>query len=305
MKLDKIFEKYQNKELNLKGRNMGSMAGKFDHLTAVGEELEKDLYIKQYRQAKRAGDTLALESLKMPSGLTPKHRVLLELLENLYTEWLADKSPVTPMKVENGKVVLPLDAIHHALVVRNASQLEPYADMGIVASEWFGQLESENEGRFCAFLSKGFFKNSVGFVPPTPCKKGEMQFFIDENSDLWKKISKYDYFEYEHIKNTTPERIAELYPPEIIDLFDGLIEPLSPSGRNMRRNPKVYFMSWMAIPGGIPPQLIVGVQINQEDLKIIGDLSKLQSLFPNAVIFDENQQVYQIEKYSDKDIEKS
>lgn len=73
----------------------------------------------------------------------------------------------------------------------------------------------------------------------------------------------------------------------------------------MRRNPKVYFMSWMAIPGGIPPQLIVGVQINQEDLKIIGDLSKLQSLFPNAVIFDENQQAYQIEKHSDKDIEKS
>ena len=237
-----------------------------------------------------------LKNIKKPVKISTKHKLLLEIVENMYFEGLEDKSHVTQMEIKNGKVIIPLEMPHHSIPVKNISELESYSDMGIIATEWFGELEAENEGRLCTFVSKGYFLQGKGLIPAGICSENDITFYIDENNEYWKKISQYDFFEYEHIKNTTPEKLKELYPPEIIDLYDELVEPLSPGGKRKHDHPLRNTSIWMAIPGGIPPQLIVGIQCHKNSLKKIGNLDEIQKLFPNAVIFDENHFVYQKEK---------
>lgn len=66
---------------------------------------------------------------------------------------------VKQMDVENGKVIIPQDHICHQWNLSSLEQVESpleqveyylkqfksYADLGIIATEWFGILESQSE----------------------------------------------------------------------------------------------------------------------------------------------------------------
>ena len=106
-----------------------------------------------------------------------------------------------------------------------------------------------------------------------------------------KKLIKMDYFEYEHLKKHNPEKISKEYIKEYIDLIDILIEPSSTYGKSMHENPNSDTMGWMAIPGGIPPGLINGIAINTNNKNFTNNLEKIGKMFPNAVIFDQKNQV--------------
>ena len=55
----------------------------------------------------------------------------------------------------------------------------------------------------------------------------------------------------------------------------------------MHDNPNYHTYTWQAIPGGIPPQLIVGIQIGSQNKQLLEQIDEIQKLFPNAAIFDE------------------
>ena len=99
-----------------------------------------------------------------------------------------------------------------------------------------------------------------------------------------------DYFEFEHIKETSPESIHQIYTKEEIDLLENLIEPLSPSGQGMRHQYDFKTNYWSAIPGGIPPFLINGICIKRNKYSD-EELDELSRLYPNAVIFNNEKKV--------------
>ena len=54
---------------------------------------------------------------------------------------------------DNGNVVIPLNALNHRCS-NSIESLKNISKYGLLASEWFGELESEREGCFCTFLSR-------------------------------------------------------------------------------------------------------------------------------------------------------
>ena len=60
---------------------------------------------------------------------------------------------INPMDIEDGNVVVPKNALNHRCS-NSIDSLQEISNHGLLASEWFGELESEREGCFCTFVSR-------------------------------------------------------------------------------------------------------------------------------------------------------
>lgn len=226
-------------------------------------------------------------------------KVLEEKTKRAYEA--AETTKVTPMETKDGKVVLKLGAPFHR-AIQDKQAIKNIAAGGILASEWFGAPESAGEGAFCAFLNtvvtQEHLDKTIAFtgyrkqnIRAQHADTRQCVFYFDDTNPIMQTLMQMDYFEYEHVKNNTPEDLPKLYPQEVIDLFDKLIEPNSGGGKTFHDNPEYKFYDWLAIPGGIPPQLINGLCVHSSREDILEDLSQIQKAFPNATIFDENDNV--------------
>ncbi len=174
--------------------------------------------------------------------------------------------------------------------------LESLSTHGVLASEWFGVLESELEGRFCVFLSrtKGEDYPYKGDLAEDNWSRlnidKDILLFFDDQNPVMKKLLHLDYFEYEGIKNNDPSKIPEIYTSDEIELFDKLIEPLSPYGTDMRVDYDGIYNYWSAIVGGIPSSLVNGVCIKTNNFSD-EENKRLSDLFPNATIFNNNLEI--------------
>lgn len=174
--------------------------------------------------------------------------------------------------------------------------LESLSTHGVLASEWFGVFESELEGRFCVFLSrtKGECYPYKGYMAEDNRSRlnvgKDILLFFDDQNPVMKKLLHLDYFEYEGIKNNDPSKIPEIYTSDEIELFDKLIEPLSPYGTDMRVDHDGIHNYWSAIVGGIPSSLVNGVCIKKNNFSD-EENKRLSDLFPNATIFNNNLEI--------------
>ena len=109
-----------------------------------------------------------------------------------------------------------------------------------------------------------------------------------------------DYFEFAHQKRVNPN-YRELYSKDELEILEELIEPLSPSGKDMRKDYDFKTNYWSAIPGGIPSAFINGICIKNNNYTK-EELDEISALFPHAVIFDANKKVlrYPFIKSSEK-----
>ena len=103
-----------------------------------------------------------------------------------------------------------------------------------------------------------------------------------------------DYFQY--LRDEPDDT-----PLEIKRIFDQFISPNSP-GMNKEKllGTKPFtneFKSWRAILGGVPPQLINGIEVNvlnhdgTKDEDVLSKIDDLKGMFPQSVIFDTNRNV--------------
>lgn len=225
-------------------------------------------------------------------------KYLEKMYLNAYNQMENDNS-VKPLNVVDGKVVLD-DSLYFHRAISDYKILKSMSVSGVIASEWFGVLEAELEGRFCTFLNKVLSEEEVN-LNPIPVYKyhnekfcygrpGTMVLYFDTSHPLMKRLLEYDFFEYNHQKKINPNRYDEFYPQEIVDLYEDLIIPLSPAGLDFHEKNYLDCYFWKAIPGGIPPQLINGVSIHSKS-EIIEHLDELSELLPNAVFFNENSEV--------------
>jgi hypothetical protein len=272
MAFDKI-EKHFSFEVRINGNNLGEVNdARFGRISSNNGEMA---LFNDYPEMKK------------------QIKVLEDFVINVYTE--AENTKVTPLPEQDGKIVLKNGIPYHR-ASNDLLTLKNISVGGILASEWFGHLESEGEGRFCAFLSRtidetiatGFRTKNIQnrFASPSNCV-----IYFDESNPIMQMLMKLDYFEYEHLKSTDPDKIKEIYPKEVIDIMDTLIEPISKAGRKMHDNPKLPFYDWLAIPGAIPPQLVNGICVHTSKKEIMSSLDKISEMFPNATIFDETQKV--------------
>ena len=252
----------------VKGANLGSVEGEFKGLS------KHDLVDSDY--------------------LKDKTKVLESLYYNLYEK--AKDSEVESMAIdENNHVIIKSYMVNHRCS-SDIDSLRLIAQYGVLASEWFGLLESEREGCFCTFVSRmkkdGYpFKGDLAEDNYSRLNVGSgVVLFFDDTNPIMQYLLHLDYFEFEHIKDTSLESINQIYTKEEIDLLENLIEPLSPAGRNMRYEHEFKTNYWSAIPGGIPPFLINGVCIKKNNYSA-NELDELSRLFPNAVIFNNEKNV--------------
>lgn len=222
---------------------------------------------------------------------------IIKKLEILYLniQTQAKEQQIKPMGYdENGNVIIEKHAINHRCS-NSVESLRTIANYGLLASEWFGELESEREGCFCTFVSrmKGEnypYKGDLGEDDRSRLNIGNnVILFFDENNPLMKYLLHLDYFEFAHQKQINSNYKA-LYTQEELDLLEKLIEPISPSGKDMRKPYDFKTNYWSAIPGGIPSELINGICIKNNNY-LEKELDEINSLFPNAVIFDANKKI--------------
>lgn len=228
-----------------------------------------------------------LEAKKALLWLEEKRTELIERLNNI---------PVSPLNVVNNMV-----NIESGTIIHNGSSyidsLIGISQLGLMPTEWFGVLESENEGRFCAFTKRVLSEEeSVGFVANENMKSfnlpdNQLTFIYDTSNPIMQELLRLDYFEYEKIKQTNPESLLEMYSNEEIFMFDKLIEPISKAGKRFHMNPRMPFYYWQAIPGGIPSKLINGICINENVAKNVEYIEQVQQLFPQATIFDNKMNI--------------
>lgn len=225
-----------------------------------------------------------------------KRRIIM--LEQLYYVLFeeVEKSEIKPMTIdETNHVIIEKRMINHRCN-SDLSTLENIAIHGVLASEWFGHLESEREACFCAFVSKMKettfpFRGDLSEDNYSRLNVGkDVVLFFDGTNSVMKYLLHLDYFEFEHIKSLDPKSINQKYSKEEIDLLEGLIEPLSPAGKNMRQNYDYKTNYWSAIPGGIPSLLINGICIKNNSYTD-EELDRISCLFPSATIFNSKQEI--------------
>lgn len=252
----------------IKGANLGSAEGEFKDLS------KHDLVDSDY--------------------LKDKVRMLERLYYNLYEK--AKDSDVASMSIDaDNQVVIKPYTVNHRCS-SDLNNLKLISEYGVLASEWFGLLDSEREGCFCTFVSR-MKNNNYAF-------KGELAednysrlnvgsgvvLFFDDTNPIMQYLLHLDYFEFEHIKETSPQILNQIYTKEEIDLLENLIEPLSPAGKGMRYQYDFKTNYWSAIPGGIPPFLINGICIKKTNYSD-EELDELSRLYHNAVIFNNEKKV--------------
>ncbi len=226
-------------------------------------------------------------------------------LENMYLGFLNKfDSPVIDFPIdENGKAKIVPGMVNHRCD-NSLDSLSNISKYGILASEWFGIPESEREGCFCAFVSRmkpESYKilGSMGEDNHSRLNIGRnVILFFDDTNPVMKYLLHLDYFEYEKIKQEDKSKLNELYTKEEIELFDKLIEPFSPAGKNMRKPYDFSVNYWSAIPGGIPSFLVNGICIKKNNYTE-EELDKISEMFPNATIFKNDLEVV---RYPKKDI---
>lgn len=222
---------------------------------------------------------------------------LIKKIENFYLSLSAlSNTYVNPMKKdEDNKIVIEKGLVNHRCS-SNISNLRTISNYGVLASEWFGILESENEGCFCAFVSR--MKGTSYKLRGDLCEDDysrlnigdNVLLFFDSENEVMKNLLRLDYFEYEDIKKKNPDNLSEIYSQEEIEIFDELIEKLSPSGTNMRCDFDNKTNYWSAVIGGIPSFLVNGVCIKNNNYTD-SELDEIRNLFPNACIFDSKRTI--------------
>ena len=265
----------------VKGANLGSVEGEFKGLS------KHDLVDSDY--------------------LKDKTKVLESLYYNLYEK--AKDSDVVPMTIdEDNHVVIKPYMVNHSCSA-DFNNLKSIAKYGVLASEWFGVLETEREGCFCTFVSRMKaddypMKGHLAEDNYSRLNIGrDVLLFFDEANPIMQYLLHLDYFEFEHIKNVSLVSLNQIYTKEERALLGGFIEPLSPAGRNMRRNSNTKSNYWSAIPGGIPSFLINGICIKKNKYSD-EELDELSVLFPNAVIFNSKKEVIRYPYKLSKDMVK-
>ena len=226
----------------------------------------------------------------------------LEYLQNqyfsFYEELSSSNSIITPIVTEDGLVKIEPGTPFHRCIPK-LSTLKNISIGGLLASEWFGIPESELEGAFCSFINTIIGENDKTILNSYVQNKlastsmyGDCVLYFDSNNPVMQKLLQMDFFKYAKSKNDNPNEYKNEYSPELVDLFEKVIYPLSPAGIDMHEieGGRTYY--WRAIPGGIPPQLINGICINSKQHKdLLENISIISSLFPNATIFDETKKV--------------
>lgn len=241
-----------------------------------------------------------------------EQRKLIRAIEEMYEKFKNESSkiPVKPMKLKDGLVEIKAGMLNHQCS-NKIELLESIAKKGILASEWFGMQESELEGAFCAFLSKMNTEeqDKYPFMFSQHRNNGRLNgygssilLFFDETNPAVKNLVHMDYFEYEKKKAENPEALKNEYTSEEIEIFDNLIEPYSPAGKEFHIDNKPPYCNWLAIPGGIPSSLINGICTGRKEYDE-EYISKLSELFPNATIFNDSREVLHMPHIENNSIE--
>lgn len=227
----------------------------------------------------------------------PKLMNIVKKIEDLYLniKEQAQKENINSLLVdENGKVVIEEHAVNHRCS-NSLKSLNTISNYGLLASEWFGKLESEREGCFCTFVSrmKGEnypYRGDLYEDDRSRLNMGnDVILFFDDNNPLMKYLLHLDYFEFEYQKQTNPD-YRSLYTTDELEILEELIEPLSPAGKNMRQSYDFKTNYWSAIPGGIPSEFINGICIKNNNYSD-DELDEISFLFPNAVLFNSSRNV--------------
>lgn len=216
-------------------------------------------------------------------------------LENRYCSLYekAESSEVHPLPVDDdGNVIINPGQLYHN--VASSVPIDFFgsvSSLGLLATEWFGILESEGEARFCTFLAETLEDDESLETPPAlrytnqKAKRNNIQLYFDMDNLILREIVRYDYFGWKVKKANGEEGIKE-YPEELQNIYEHLILPLSPSmPPKYLMNPSLPFYYWKALPGGIPPQLINGISINVGNPRFDELIATVSKLFPKATIF--------------------
>lgn len=230
------------------------------------------------------------------SFFSDERQLVVKKLEKLYLKLQeeSEKIDIKPFPQKNGKAEILQGMINHSCS-SSLAVLSTVSQYGILASEWFGQIESEREGVFCCFVDRIHLEdnsdekrnNSARILNLRRLKSASnnIVLFFDASNPIMEQLLHLDYFEYEKVKQQRPEKITEIYSKEEIQLFEQIIEPFSPCGRNHHTKDALPYCDWSAIPGGIPSVLVNGVCTKNRsyDKEYIEEVAKL---FPNATIFN-------------------
>ncbi len=165
-----------------------------------------------------------------------------------------------PLKDKNGYLNGDF-LVHNFKFSDNIEEYESRKDLGILASEWFGQSESMEEGFMCSFFVKtnkikgvknNFLEQDVSINIPVKAEHPNFTLILDASNQDLKKLLENDFFEYMR-NNDNPEYLKNL-SAEQISLFDGIAEK--------SRNAKKVATScpdWVAVPGGVPSKFAIGL----------------------------------------------
>ena len=182
---------------------------------------------------------------------------------------------------------------------------------GVVASEWFEKNESAGEAYYCAFLNT--IQENVPEIPPENqdvlyrhkvsmvnqnhnCafgNYGEIALFFDMDNPIMKQLLSFDFFEYLKIRKLDYNKIKEIYPYQVIELYEKICGASWMEASSKFNDDYSYdTKSWRAIPLGVPPMLINGICINSKLMpQFESSIEEISTLFPNATIFNENKEV--------------
>lgn len=220
---------------------------------------------------------------------------ILKYLENIYYNAVENVKDTTinDFPTEGNQVIVQPGMINHRCSL-DIGTLKGISEYGVLASEWFGQYESELEGRFCTFVDRikpedyidqyeNYRRLNAGY---------HALLFFDAENKVMQYLLHLDYFKYEGIKRSNPNRIEEMYTKEEIELFEEVIEPLSPAGKDFHDEDKkkLRYYYWSAIPGGIPSELVNGICLTSNEYTE-EYIEQLSNLFPNATIFNGLKQI--------------
>ena len=248
---------------------------------------------------------------------TDEGQEILKKLEQLYLKFQAEskQTEVKPFPQKGGKVEISQGMVNHKCS-NSIDSLRTLSQYGILASEWFGEIESEKEGVFCAFVdrihSEEYDKINGNRAKLNRAKLLNAQrlrsfgddviLFFDTTNPIMEQLLHLDYFEYEKVKQQNPEKLTKIYSKDEIELFDSIIEPFSLNGKDHHTKDILPYCDWSAIPGGIPSQLVNGICTKRQnyDKEYIDEVSKL---FPNATIFNGELEILHTSK-REKDTQK-
>ena len=227
----------------------------------------------------------------------------------------SESDEIKPLDIEDGKVVIKEGQPFHTMPARLAS-LKNISVGGLLASEWFGILESENEASLCTFLDTihpeipekqfGLYPNKeeMDYISKwnrsiqnrkaaLASESSRITLYFDMENPIMKTLMSYDFFEYLKVRKNNPEKLDELYPYKLRELYEGLCDAENMNFSSKFHNDNNYQRkSWLAIPMGIPPFLINGICINSKaNSELLDNLDEISELFPHATIFNENREV--------------